>query len=73
MLSYCWKYRKNREKNQKVVKTKNERIMLLLKCAVFNSKKLTFLKEQVAKQSLGNLTGAKTPLLSDLTILNTLF
>ena len=47
--------------------------MLLLKCAVCNSKKLTFPKEQVAKRSLGNLTGAKTPLLSDLTILNTLF
>ena len=35
MLSYCLQCRKNTEnKNPKVVKTKNERIMLLLKCAL---------------------------------------
>ena len=40
MLSYCLKCRKNTEsKNPKVVKTKNGRIMLLLKCAVCDSKK----------------------------------
>ena len=50
MLSYCLKSRKNTEsKNPEVVRTKNERIMLLSKCAVCNSKKLKFLKEQDAK------------------------
>ena len=35
MLSYCLKCRKNAEsKNPKVVRTKNERIMPLSKCAV---------------------------------------
>ena len=37
MLLYCLKCRKDAEsKNPKVVKTKNERIMLLLNCAVRN-------------------------------------
>ena len=51
MLSYyCLKCRKNTEsKNVKVAKTKNGRIMLLSKCAVCNSKKSIFLKEQEAK------------------------
>ena len=40
MLSYCLKCRKNTEsKNPKVVRTKNGIIMILSKCAVFNSKK----------------------------------
>ena len=40
MLSYCLKCRKNTEnKNPKFVKTKNERTMLLSKCAVCDSKK----------------------------------
>ena len=46
MLSYCLKCRKNIEsENQKVVKTKNGRIMLLPKCAVCDSKKSKFIKE----------------------------
>ena len=51
MLSYCFKRRKNTgNKNPKVVKTKNKKIMLLSKCAaVCNSKKSKFLKEQEAK------------------------
>ena len=50
MLSYCLKCRKNTEsKNPKVVRTKNGRIMLLSICAVCNSKKSKFLKEQEAK------------------------
>ena len=45
MLSYCLKCRKNTEsKNQKVEKTKNGRIMLLLKSTVNDSKK--FIKKQ---------------------------
>ena len=39
MLSYCLKCRKNIEnKNRKVVRAKNGRIMLLSKCAVYDSK-----------------------------------
>ena len=44
--------------------------MLLSKCAVCNSKKLKFIKEQEAKRLLSNFTGIKTPFLSDLLILN---
>ena len=39
MLSYYLKCQKNKEsKNPKVARTKNERIMLLAKCAVCDSK-----------------------------------
>ena len=47
--------------------------MLLSKCSARNSKKSKFLKEQEAKGLLGNLTGIKVPILSDLPILNALF
>ena len=41
MSSYCLKCRKNTEsKNPKVIKKKKRRIILLLKCAVCDSKKL---------------------------------
>ena len=57
MLYYCSKCRKNVEsKNPKIVKTKNGRIMLLSKCAVCNSKKSKFIKDQEASglfRSLG--------------------
>ena len=47
MSSYCLKCRKNIErKYPKIVKTKKERVKLLSKCAVCNSKKLKFTKEQ---------------------------
>ena len=49
MLSYCLKCRKNTEsKNPKVVRTKNERIMLFSKCSVSDSKKSKLIKEQEA-------------------------
>ena len=49
MLSYCLKCRRNNEnKNPKDVKTKNVKIMLLLKYAVCGSKKSKFIKEQEA-------------------------
>ena len=74
MLSYCLKYRKNtKNKNLKVLGTKNGRIMFLSKYVVPNSKKSKFLKEQEAKRLLSNLTGIKIPILNDLPILNTLF
>ena len=56
MLSYCLKQRKNSEsKNPKIVRTKNGRIMLLPKCAVCNSKKSKFIKEQRASGLLSSL------------------
>ena len=63
MLSYyCLKCRKNVEsKNPKVAKTKNGRIMLLSKCAVCDSKKSKFIKEQGASGLLSSF-GIKTPL-----------
>ena len=62
MLSYCLKCRKNTEsKNPKVVRTKNERIMLLSKCEVSDSKKMTFIKEQETSGLLSGLE-IKTPL-----------
>ena len=56
MLSYCLKCRKNTEsKNPKVAKTKNRRIMLLSKCAVCDSKKSKFIKQQEASELLSSL------------------
>ena len=46
MLSYCLKCRKNTEsKNPNVARTKTRRVMLLSKCAVCDSKKPTFIKQ----------------------------
>ena len=62
MLSYCLKYRKNKEsKTPKVAKTKNGRKMLLSKCAVCDSKKSKFIKQPEASGLLSSL-GRKTPL-----------
>ena len=62
MLSYCLKCRKSTEsKNPKVARAKNGRIMLLSKCAVCNSKKSKFLKQQEASGLLSSL-GIKKPL-----------
>ena len=56
MLSYCWKCRKNtKSKNPKVERTKNERIMLASKCAVCDSKKSKFFKQQEVSGSLSSL------------------
>ena len=74
MLSYCLKCKKNIEsKNQKILKTKNGRIMLLSKCSVRNSQKSKFLKEQKARGILSKLLGVKVPILSYIPIVNTLF
>ena len=54
MLSYFLKCWKNIEsQNPKVARTKNERIMLLLKCSVCNSKKSKLLKASGLSSSLG--------------------
>ena len=56
MLSYCLKCWRNTEsKNQKVVKTKKGRIMLLSKCAVCDSKNSRFMKEKEASELLSSL------------------
>ena len=56
------KGRKNTEsKNPKVARTKNGRIMLLSKCAVCDSKRSKFIKEQEACGLLSSLE-IKTPL-----------
>ena len=62
MALYCLKCRKNTEsKNPKVVKTKNGRIILLSKCALCDSQKAKFIKEEEASGLLSSLA-IKTPL-----------
>ena len=74
MSSYCLKCRKKAEsKNPSFKNKKPRRIMLLSKCAVCNSKKTKFFKEQQAKGLLSNLTGVKISILSDLPLINTVF
>ena len=46
MLSYCLVCKKNTEnKNAKVIKTKNGRLMLSSKCGIYGNKKSRFMKE----------------------------
>ena len=54
-----------------MVKIKNNRLMMLPKCAICNNKKSRFIKEQEAKGTLSNL-GIRTPL-SQIPLLNVLF
>ena len=62
MLSYFLKCRKNTEtKNPKSARTKNGRIMLLSKCAVCDSKKSKFIKQQEVSRLFSSLE-VKTPL-----------
>ena len=61
MKSYCLKCRKNTENiNLRVLKTTNGGTMLLSKCAICDSKKSRFIKNQEAKGLLSKL-GIKTP------------
>ena len=62
MKSYCLKCRKNIENiNSRVSKTGNGRTMLLSKCAICDSKKSRFIKNQEVKGILSNL-GIRMPL-----------
>ena len=62
MKSSCLKCRKDTENiNLKASKTSNGRTMLLSNCAIFNSNKSRFIKNQEAKWLLSNL-GIRTPL-----------
>ena len=72
MNTYCLK-RKNDTTNidPKMVKTKNNRLLIQSKCSVCKTKKSRFVKEQDTKGLLSNL-GIKTPL-SKILLLNVLF
>ena len=62
MESYCLKCRKYTENiNPQVSSTSNGKIMILSKCAICDSKKSKFIKQQKAKGLLIKL-GIKTPL-----------
>ena len=62
MKSYFLKCRKDTDNvNPKISKTSNGRTMVLSNCAICNSKKSRFIKNQEAKGLLSNL-GFRTPL-----------
>ena len=72
MKTYCMKCRKDTENiDAKMVKTKNNRLIMQLKCYVCRIKKSRFVKEQETKDLLSNL-GTKIPL-SKIPLLNVLF
>ena len=61
MSSYRLKCKENTENlNPRVSKTKNNKTMILSKCAICGSKKSKFIKEQEAKVLLNDL-GIRTP------------
>ena len=69
MNTYCVKCRKDTGNiDSKIVKTKNNRLIMQSKCSVCEIKKSRFIKEQEAKGLLSNL-GIKTPL-SKIPLLN---
>ena len=65
----CRKYTKNN--NHKVVKNRQNRLMMQSNCATCNSKQSRFIKQQQAMRILSNL-GIKTPL-SKVPLLNLFF
>ena len=72
MLTYCLKCRKNtKNKDAKLIQTKNGRLALSSKCVVCGSKTSRFMKRQEAKGLLSSLA-IKTPL-SKIPLLNILF
>ena len=71
MKSNCLKCRKNTENiNPKVSKTSNGGRMVLSKCAICDSKKSRFIKNQEAKGLLSNICDrtllSKVPILGDI-------
>ena len=63
MFSYCLVCKKYTEyKDAKMIKTKNNRLMLSPKCIICSNKKSRFVKRQDAKGLLSNF-GIKIPLL----------
>ena len=71
MKTYCIKCRKDTENiDPKIVRTKNNRLVMQSKCSVYGIKKPRFVKEQETKGLLSNL-GIKTHL-SKIPLLNVL-
>ena len=61
MKSYCLKCRKNTDNiNPRVSKTSNGRTMVISKCAICDSKKSRFVKNQEVKRLSSNL-GIRMP------------
>ena len=72
MNTYCLKCKKETSNiDPKIVKTKNNRLLMQSKCSVCGTKKSRFVKEQDAKGLLSNL-GINTPLCK-IPLLNVLF
>ena len=72
MKTYCVKCRKDTENiDQKMVRIKNNRLIMQSKCPACGIKKSRFVKKQEAKCLLSNL-GIKTPS-SKILLLNVLF
>ena len=72
MKTYCLKCKNDTENiDSKIVRTKNNRIIMQSKYSDCKNKKLRFIKEQKAKGLMSNL-GIKTPL-SKIPLLNILF
>ena len=72
MKTYCMKCRKDTENiDPKMVRTKNNRLIIQSNCSVCGIKKSRFVKEQETKGLLRNL-GMKT-LLRKIPLLNVLF
>ena len=71
MKSYCLKCRKNTENiNPRVSNTSNSRTMVLSRCAICDTKKSRFIKNQEAKGLLSNIgiqiLLSKVPILDDI-------
>ena len=72
MKTYCVKCRKDTENiDPKMVRTKNDKLIMQSKCSISGIKKSRFVKEQEPKGLLSNL-GIKTPL-SKISLLNVFF
>ena len=72
MKTYCVKCRKDTENiDPKMVRTKDNRLVMQWKCSVCGIEKSRFVKEQEAEVLLSNL-GIRTPL-SKIPLLNVLF
>ena len=72
IITYCLSCKKDAKNiDPKVVKTKDNRLMMLSKCSACNNKKFRFIEEQQTKGLLSNL-GIRAPL-SQIPLLNVLF
>ena len=72
LKTYCMKCKKDTENiDPKMVRTKNNRLIMQSKCPVCEIKKSRFVKEQEAKGLFSNL-GIRTPF-SKILLLNVLF